>query len=75
MMIVRMYIISLLDCCVYPGISSVKSDFSLVNSIKTEGKTHISKIALERCIYTMYIYNVQCNSNQFNYLIKIKIFL
>ena len=36
--------------CIYPGTSFVESDFSLVNSIKTEGKTHISNITLEGCI-------------------------
>ena len=50
---------------IYPGTSSVESDFSLVNSIKTEGKTHLSNIALEGCVH----------SKQFKYLIRIQIFL
>ena len=38
--------------CICPGTSSVESDFSLVKSIKTEGNTHLSNIALERCIHS-----------------------
>ena len=38
--------------CIYPGTSSVESDFSLVKSITTELNTHLSNIALEGCIYS-----------------------
>ena len=51
--------------CIYPVTSSVDSDFSLVKSIKTKLNTNISNMAFEGCIH----------SKQFNYLIKIKIFL
>ena len=51
--------------CIYPGTSSVESYLSLVNSITTKLNTNISNMALEGCRH----------SKQFNYLIKIKIFV
>ena len=36
--------------CIYPETTSVELDFSLVNSIKTEGNTQLSNIVLE--VYT-----------------------
>ena len=47
--------------CIYTGTSFLESDFSLLKSIKTEGKTHLSNILLEGCIH----------SKQFNYVIQI----
>ena len=47
--------------CIYPGTSSVESDFSLFKSIRTEVETHLSTISLKGYIH----------SKQFNYLIQI----
>ena len=44
--------------CIYQGTSSVESNLSLLKSIKTEEKTHLSNILLEGFFYSTFLLKI-----------------